>query len=666
MMGYIQATAEFDIAIMEAGDRFVSQVEPVLHPRSLAVVLLNSEGYPGQVAFTWGHPHQSGISQGASLAHTPSPSDIPEDSLRINLRGRDGSLGAVLFRGDFSNGCDYEQADSLQAITRQLALTLENLQLKELLRRKSVEDQALGNIASLVAANLPLGPTCRRFFDEVKKLVRCDTITFYLSDETGEALRRVYRLGLGTCRGDSGTEGDLSGAAWELTVSSGTGLIIQDNTQPGLWIWPDIEDNSGLRSALVAPVRHLGEVAGVVALESRWPNAYVPADLGLLSKAGVLLRPWIANRRQDNRLQAKAKELAVTDSMGKAIASLKGLERVFAHLAKAVTELIQFDHATVTWIDPTAGEISALHWPGGANRAVYFNNVDSRRLQTALAFGKEEIGALTLTREGGVGFTGQDSIVLERLASQIAPVIQNARFKSQRAPTEVGQINRVQQSTTASAVYELRKPLTAIKGYSSALLQSDVSWPPEMYREFLETIDRETDRMNQMVSRLTPTVDDQSDLPGLNLQKTSIEVLFDLAQADLGLVDWTKTVTFRCEPGLPMAMVDSVRLVPVLGHLIRCAAEFTHLGEAIQVRACLRQGGRAIVIGTVDPARPGKARPRSQQEPSVPNKDRPVRTSLAKDLRVVVSRNLLDAHGVKLRILPKRRPTEIFWFPLPH
>ena len=48
-MGYIEATADFDTAVIEAGDRFVSQVQPVLHPRSLAVVLLNSGGHPGQV-----------------------------------------------------------------------------------------------------------------------------------------------------------------------------------------------------------------------------------------------------------------------------------------------------------------------------------------------------------------------------------------------------------------------------------------------------------------------------------------------------------------------------------------------------------------------------------------------------------------------------------------
>ena len=53
-MGYAETTADVDAAIMEAGDRFVAQVQPVLHPQSLAVILLDREGNTGRVEFTWG------------------------------------------------------------------------------------------------------------------------------------------------------------------------------------------------------------------------------------------------------------------------------------------------------------------------------------------------------------------------------------------------------------------------------------------------------------------------------------------------------------------------------------------------------------------------------------------------------------------------------------
>lgn len=44
--------------------------------------------------------------------------------------------------------------------------------------------------------------------------------------------------------------------------------------------------------------------------------------------------------------------------------------------------------------------------------------------------------------------------------------------------------------------------MTAIKGYSSSLLQSDLTWSPEVQHEFLKTIDREADRLERVVSDL--------------------------------------------------------------------------------------------------------------------------------------------------------------------
>jgi len=685
-VGYIEATADYDKNVMEAGDRFVTQVQSVLHPQSLAVVLLDQGGDTGRVAFTWGPPHQSETFQSASLAHVTGPVDISEHSLRINLEGREGTLGAVLFRGNFPNGHNHEQPLLLQAIIQQLALTLENIQLKERLRCKSVEDQVFENISALVAANLPPGPTYRRFAAEVKILIGHDRITIYLADAKSRDLSRTSQFGLGVPHSESGKILNLPGTGWESTVSPGQGLIIKDNAQPGPPVWPGLDGRADLRSALIAPVRYSGEVVGVVAAESRWPNAYGQVELSLLTKAAALLGPWIANSSLNNRLQGKANELAVMDGMGRAVGSLEGLEMVFGYLAEAVKELIPFEHATVTRIDSDGSDISALHWPGDASRAVYFDNADCRRLQTRLVFGKQEIGTLALTRENGLEFTSQDSRILKRLALQIAPVVQNTRLNRQGAQRGAQQARHIQllkpsdpsldphsqgdggayREMPADPVQALRAPLTAIKGYSSALLQSDVSWPPEMYREFLETIDREADRLNQVVSRLSPTVEDQTDLVGLNLQNSSIEALFDKVQADLGLVDWAKAVEFRCEPGLALVPVDPPWLVQALGHLIRCAAEFTQADESIRVEACLRQGGPAIVIGTVKQARPGGTTRGGQQGNSVHRDGRPARKSLINDFRVVISRTLLGTHGVSLRMTPQGRPTEIFWFSIPH
>lgn len=74
-MAYMEA-ADFDTAIMEARDNFVTQAQPVIHPQSLAVILLDPEVDTDRMAFVWGHPHQFSISQNAWLARALSCIDV--------------------------------------------------------------------------------------------------------------------------------------------------------------------------------------------------------------------------------------------------------------------------------------------------------------------------------------------------------------------------------------------------------------------------------------------------------------------------------------------------------------------------------------------------------------------------------------------------------------
>jgi signal transduction histidine kinase len=285
-----------------------------------------------------------------------------------------------------------------------------------------------------------------------------------------------------------------------------------------------------------------------------------------------------------------------------------------------------------------------------------------------------------LERDGDPGFTADETRTLERLTPQISHVVHNMRLY-QHVARQARQIEDLKRAGSpinqtslerggggalaADSVQALRTPLTAIKGYSSTLLQPDISLPPEIYREFLETIDRETDRLNRVIGELSASFQDQSDAAEVDVQNSSTEILFDQVQADLGLAGWSKAVTFRCAPGLPVVMVDPARLVQVLGHLIRCAAEFTQPDEDILVEACLRGGRTTIVIEASDKVQPRRKRPKPQRSSPPATDGRPARSSLTKDFRVVVAKNLLVAHGVKLRVLPQKWPAEIFSFPMP-
>jgi hypothetical protein len=358
-MGYVETTADFDTAIMEAGDRFVAQVQSVLHPQCLAVILLDREGDTGRVAFTWGPPHRFGIPDHASSVHNSG--SVSEQSIRINLEGRDGALGAVLLRGDFPHGHNFQQPLPLQAITQELAVALENIQLKERLRRNLANNQALENISSLVAEDLGRSTTYRRFADEVASLIRYDRISIYLAAEKDSALRLASLNGAEACHGEHQSTGILESVDWELIASCGQGLIVQGNGQPVPSARLSLEDYSDLLSTLVVAIRYAGEVVGVVAAASRWTNAYGQADLNLLSKAAAFLGPWIANSRLNDRLKGKVDELAFINKTGLGVGPTNGLEEVFNDLAKALNRLLPFHRGTLTWVDPEGNDISVLH-----------------------------------------------------------------------------------------------------------------------------------------------------------------------------------------------------------------------------------------------------------------------------------------------------------------
>ena len=91
-------------------------------------------------------------------------------------------------------------------------------------------------------------------------------------------------------------------------------------------------------------------------------------------------------------------------------------------------------------------------------------------------------------------------------ADQTLPRLQNSQ-----------QLDTLSQELLVDAAHALRLPLSSIKGYSSTLLQPDVSWPPEVRQEFLETIDREVDRLTGAINDLLGSI--ESELGSVHLDR---------------------------------------------------------------------------------------------------------------------------------------------------
>lgn len=155
---------------------------------------------------------------------------------------------------------------------------------------------------------------------------------------------------------------------------------------------------------------------------------------------------------------------------------------------------------------------------------------EKKVLNLPLYGGEGRIGTALLHSQAGIRLGSQETQMVYRISEELAMRLENAEL-TQRLRAREEELAVLEQnardrgvgtgaggsgqstSRNADLAHTLRSPLTSIKGYTSSLLRTDVSWSEELEREFLETIDREADRLNQAVNDLLATSQDP-DLPG--------------------------------------------------------------------------------------------------------------------------------------------------------
>lgn len=123
-------------------------------------------------------------------------------------------------------------------------------------------------------------------------------------------------------------------------------------------------------------------------------------------------------------------------------------------------------------------------------------------LAAPISVDDQKYGVLVLeTLEGPDVFTKEDLPLVQSLADLIALAIDRARLAAKAdAVREAREAERMRSELMATLSHELRLPLSAIKGYSTALLLDEVAWSEDKQTEFLRRIDEESDNMQVMIT----------------------------------------------------------------------------------------------------------------------------------------------------------------------
>jgi len=244
--------------------------------------------------------------------------------------------------------------------------------------------------------------------------------------------------------------------------------VLEDLSHPDqaiMLLGPESDDEV-TRSVIAAPMRHKGQVLGVISAQSYRVAAYTPADLELLEAIADLAAVAVSNARAMVELEQQRRESQQLEEIGRALSSSLELDQVLQRIVSAVRGMIEADGSAVWLIRPDGDAEIALAagdavLPVGTVIPVpaelHRQFVEERRplilsrdqatsilppdvmssLQAATAISvpliaeNELIGALSVSHVRARSYAPADVRLLERFAFQAAVAVANARLHDQ-------------------------------------------------------------------------------------------------------------------------------------------------------------------------------------------------------------------------------------------
>jgi two-component system sensor histidine kinase KdpD len=237
-----------------------------------------------------------------------------------------------------------------------------------------------------------------------------------------------------------------------------------------------------------------------------------------------------------------------------------------------------------------------------------------------------------------------DPHVMDVFAAHLTTALRQETLRVEAAEARaLAQANELRAALLAGVSHDLRTPLSSIKASVTSLLQEEIDWPADAIREFLETIDAEADRLNNVVGNLL----DMSRLRTGSLRPTmrdvAVEEVVGRSLASLG--DRARGVTVDVPESLPFVRADPALLERSVANLLENAIKH---GNGAPVAVAGVTDGDSVQITVVDGGRGIPADERSRAFEPFQRLGDANRAGVG--LGLAVARGFVDAMGGRLTL----------------
>ena len=155
--------------------------------------------------------------------------------------------------------------------------------------------------------------------------------------------------------------------------------------------------------------------------------------------------------------------------------------------------------------------------------------------------------------------------------------------KEAAAASEAAEVSELRGAILQAVSHDLRTPLSSIKAAVSSLRQSDVTWSPADVKEFLETIETESDRLNSVIGNLLDMSRLQAKALRMVMRPLGLEEI--VPRALEGIRDKKRLLDVDIPEGLPRVVADPTLLERAIANIIDNANTWSPIEQPVRVFA---------------------------------------------------------------------------------
>ncbi|MDO8569097.1 MAG: cache domain-containing protein, partial [Dehalococcoidales bacterium] len=196
-------------------------------------------------------------------------------------------------------------------------------------------------------------------------------------------------------------------------------------------------------------------------------------------------------------------------------------------------------------------------------------------------------------------FSDSDRRLLGAIADYIAIAIEKAQLgKEAQEARALHEVDRLRSQLISSVSHELRTPLTLIKGYSTSLLRTDVSWDKKAQQEFLQIIDEKTDELRELIDKLLQSAKLEAGVLKLEKEPVLIPRLAQRVVDELASRAKKHQFTLKFPAAFPVLEADPRCMEQVVRNLVENAIKYSPEGTAITISGEARDS--EVIVSVAD------------------------------------------------------------------